>query len=243
MPSASIISNWNLTKKIYFRFSFIFLLLFIFLNNNGAFIYVSQIFSYPTELLHQFVPWFSLHALDYTYDFSIVTNGSGDTSYNYIQLFLFFLVALVGSLVWSLLDYKRKSYSILYYWLIVLVRFYLAFTLMQYGLAKVIQLQFPQPHLSRLLQPFGDASPMGLAWTFLGFSKGYNLFMGIVEVSSVLLLFRKTMIAGAFLSLAASVHVMVMNYSLAIRFKQYDLKRFRLTNRGFHWINERPYNR
>ncbi len=96
--------------------------------------------------------------------------------------------------------------------MVVLVRFYLAFTLILYGLVKVIKLQFPDPSLMRLLQPFGDASPMGLAWTFLGFSKGYNIFMGIVEVSAVLLLFRRTVVVGAFLSLAATAHVMSMNY-------------------------------
>jgi hypothetical protein len=88
----------------------------------------------------------------------------------------------------------------------------LALTLILYGLIKVIKLQFPDPSLNRLLQPFGDASPMGLAWTFLGFSKGYNIFMGLVEVSAVLLLFRRTVVIGAFLSLAATAHVMSMNY-------------------------------
>ncbi|MGH1386098.1 hypothetical protein [Kordia sp.] len=31
--------------------------------------------------------------------------------------------------------------------------------------------------------------------------------------------------------------------TLLIKAKQYDLKKFKLINRGFHWINERPYNR
>ena len=203
---------WNLYKKIAFRFFFILLPLFIFLNNNGAFPFISGLLQLPALVLHQFIPWFSEHVIHYNYDFKIYTNGSGDTSYDWVLLLFIFLVSVTGCIIWSLLDRKRKSYNAAYYWLVVLVRFYLAFTLVLYGLIKVIKLQFPDPSLIRLLQPFGDASPMGLAWTFLGFSKGYNVFMGIVEVSAVLLLFRRTVIVGAFLSLAATAHVMSMNY-------------------------------
>jgi hypothetical protein len=31
--------------------------------------------------------------------------------------------------------------------------------------------------------------------------------------------------------------------SLFLRFKRYDEKKFLLMNRGFHWINEAPFNR
>lgn len=139
-------------------------------------------------------------------------SGSGDTSYQWALLLFIFSVSVIGSIIWSVLDRKRKSYNAAYYWLIVLVRFYLAFTLVMYGAIKVIKLQFYDSSLDRLLTPFGDASPMGLAWRFLGFSKGYNIFMGVLEISAILLLFRRTVIIGAFLSLAATVHVMAMNY-------------------------------
>jgi len=212
MHSTSNLTSWSPAKKISFRFFFIILTLFIFLNNNGAFLYAEHLFHFPTLWLYKIIPWFSVNVLNYNYDVSIFPNGSGDTSYNYVLLLFIFLLAALGGLIWSILDRKRKNYSKLYYWLIVLVRFYLAFTLMRYGSVKVVQLQFPQPSLLRLLQPLGEMSPMGLAWTFLGFSKGYNIFMGVIEVLSVLLLFKRTMIIGAFLSLAASVHVMAVNY-------------------------------
>jgi hypothetical protein len=203
---------WNIYKKIAFRFFFLLLPLFIILNNNGAFPFVSGILQLPGLVLHDLIPWFSKHIIHYNYDFTITTNGSGDTSYDWVLLLFMFFISVIGCIIWSVFDRKRKSYNTAYYWLVVLVRFYLAFTLILYGLIKVIKLQFPDPSLNRLLQPFGDASPMGLAWTFLGFSKGYNTFMGIVEVSAVLLLFRRTVVVGAFLSLAATAHVMSMNY-------------------------------
>ncbi|WP_143166684.1 hypothetical protein [Pedobacter caeni] len=167
---------------------------------------------YPTGLMHELIPWIAAEILGYTYDYTIFSNGSGDTSYDYLLLAFMTFCAGIGMLIWSLLDRNRTSYNQLYYWLLVVVRFYIAFTLINYGMIKVIKMQFPYPSLYRLTQAYGDSSPMGLAWTFLGFSKGYNMFMGIIEVSAVLLLFRRTMIIGAFLSLAACVHVMSMNY-------------------------------
>ncbi|KQM79082.1 hypothetical protein ASE74_00435 [Pedobacter sp. Leaf216] len=205
-------TTWNIYKKIAFRFFFLLLPLFIILNNNGSFTFFSGILQLPSLVLHHLIPWFSEHIIHYNYDHTITTNGSGDTSYDWVLLLFIFLISVIGCIIWSVLDRNRKSYNAAYYWLVVLVRFYLAFTLILYGLIKVIKLQFPDPSLNRLLQPFGDASPMGLAWTFLGFSKGYNIFMGLVEVSAVLLLFRRTVVIGAFLSLAATAHVMSMNY-------------------------------
>jgi len=204
--------KWSLIKKITFRFSFIYILLYVFFNNNGAFPLFNAITYYPTLLVKSFIPWFAEHVIRYQYDYTIFSNGSGDTSYDYVLVLVMILTGLIGSLVWSALDHNRTNYNKLYYWLVLTVRFYLAFTMLLYGSMKIIKLQFPDPSLYRLLQPYGNSSPMGLAWTFLGFSKGYNIFMGIVEIASALLLFRKTMVVGAFMALAASAHVMSMNY-------------------------------
>ncbi|MGY0037489.1 hypothetical protein [Pedobacter sp. NJ-S-72] len=84
--------------------------------------------------------------------------------------------------------------------------------LIKYGMAKIIKLQFPFPSNYRMIQAYGDSSPMGLAWTFLGFSKGYNLFMGIAEVMGILLLFRRTLTIGAIIALMTTANVMAINY-------------------------------
>lgn len=84
--------------------------------------------------------------------------------------------------------------------------------LISYGMVKVFKLQFPSPGLYRLTQPYGESSPMGLAWTFLGFSKGYNYFMGIAEVLAGFLLFRRTLTAAAIITLMTTANVMAVNY-------------------------------
>lgn len=79
------------------------------------------------------------------------------------------------------------------------------------------------------MQPYGNSSPMGLAWTFLGFSKGYNLFMGLAEVAAILLLFRRTVTAGAILTLMTTANVMAVNYFYDVPVKIVSTALFVLT--------------
>lgn len=205
-------SKWGEAKKVSFRFCFLFFGLFILIQNNGAFPFWYVIMAYPTELLHQFIPWVGKNLLQLSQDITVFTNGSGDTTYDYVIVFTIAMVSLLGAVLWSVLDRKRSNYDTLYYWLTVVIRFYVGLMLINYGLVKVVKLQFPSPDIYRLTQIYGDSSPMGLAWTFLGFSTGYNLFMGLAEVTAVLLLFRRTMTLGAIITLMTTANVMAVNY-------------------------------
>lgn len=203
---------WSLPKKILFRFAFLYFLLFIAFVNNGCFPFWNYITQYSDIVLHKAIPWIGKHILHLSYDITTFTNGSGDTTYDYVLLGCIALTAVIGTLVWSAADRKNNSYPRLYYWLITGIRYYLALTLISYGLVKVFKLQFPAPGLFRLTETYGESSPMGLAWTFLGFSKGYNVFMGIAELSGILLLFRRTMTIGAIIALMTTANVMAINY-------------------------------
>lgn len=205
-------SRWTSAERINFRFLFVFFLLFIIVENNGAFPFFDVVMQYPTEGLHTFVVWLGKHVLQLPYDIVHFTYGSGDTTYDYILVLCCFVVAVVSTIIWSFIDRESESYPKLYYWLTVIVRFYVGLMLISYGMVKIFKLQFPHPYLYRLLQPYGDSSPMGLAWTFLGFSKGYNYFMGFAEVAAGLLLFRRTTTFGALLTMMTAANVMAINY-------------------------------
>lgn len=204
--------HWSIPKKVAFRFFFIFFTLFIIIVNNGAYPGWMLLMMYPTELLHVVIPWIGKNILHLSYDITVFTNGSGDTTYDWVIVLTIFVLALAGMIVWSIFDRRRPNYNTMYYWLTVGVRYYVALMLINYGLVKVIQLQFPPPNMYRLTQPYGESSPMGLAWTFLGFSRGYNLFMGLAEVAAVLLLFRRTMTLGTIITLMTTANVMAVNY-------------------------------
>ena len=182
-----------------------------------------------SHVMHQFTPWFAKHILHHSYDYGIFINGSGDTTYAWITLLIILMTASLASVIWSILDRKRNSYTACYYWLTVVVRFYIAFMLINYGVIKLVHGQMPPPGLGKLMQPLGEYSPMGLAWTFLGFSKGYNIFMGIVEIMAALLLFRRTVALGACITLATSVNIMTINYFYDVPVKMISTALFLLS--------------
>ena len=206
------IVRWSNPKKVVFRFLFSYITLFVIFINNGAYPFWDKIMTFPTKWLQIFIPWVGKNILNLSYDITVFTNGSGDTTYDYVIVLCVFISAFFGTIIWSLLDRKRQNYKALYYWITTAVRFYIALMLISYGMVKVIQLQFSSPGFYRLVQAYGDSSPMGLAWTFLGFSKGYNMFMGIAEVAAVLLLFRRTVTVGAIITLMTTANVMAVNY-------------------------------
>lgn len=212
--------RWSFTKKMFFRFFFLFFVLYIFFNPNGFFPYVDNLYELYIPPFHSLIPWIAKNILHLSYDITVFTNGSGDTTYDYvIFLFLTFL-SVAGSILWTIIDRTRKSYNILFYWLTVVVRYYLAFTMFSYGFVKVYKLQFPFLAPGSLLEPYGNSSPMALAWNFMGYSKGYNYFTGFGEIiSGVLLLFRRTTTFGAMVSLVVAGNVMAINYCFDVPVK------------------------
>jgi hypothetical protein len=177
------------------------------------------------ELLRVLVTWVARHV--FQVDVTLLANGSGDSTFNYVQLFCFLVLAATATLVWSLLDRKRRNYARLHEWLRVLVRLSLATAMVTYGGIKLIPTQFPAPPLDRLLQPFGDASPMGLLWTFIGASKAYQSFSGAAEMlGGLLLIGRRTTLLGALVSIGVVGNVVMLNFSYDVPVKLYSAHLF-----------------
>src|SRR5262249_55489589 len=149
--------------------------------------------------------------------------SSGDSTYKYVQVLCFLVIALAVTVAWTILDRKRLQYARLHEGLRIYVRFALSAAMIVYGADKVIPSQFPAPPLDRLLQPYGDASPMGLVWTFMGASRSYNIFAGAAEmIGGLLLIVRRTTLLGALLSLGALSNVAALNFCYDIPVKLYS---------------------
>ena len=70
----------------------------------------------------------------------------------------------------------------------------------------------------------GILSPMGLAWTFVGYSTGYNMFIGGAEaLAGILLFFKRTTLLGALISLSVMTNVFAMNMAYDIPVKIFSL--------------------
>ncbi len=101
------------------------------------------------------------------------------------------LISLIGAAVWGRLDKERKEYTVLYYWLRVIVRYRLAIILVTYGFIKLFPLQMPYPSLSNLLENYGDFYAWKIYFQTLGISPKYESFLGFVEILSAFLLFNR----------------------------------------------------
>ncbi len=213
-------NSWSSSKKILFRFCFVFFILIILIQNNGAYPFWYYIWMIPEQIFAKLVPWLGKEVLGIKYIIGTEPSGSGDTTYDWLKLLFILILSSFGSFFWGIFSKPTKNYDKLYYYLTLAVRYYIGFMLISYGLVKVFKLQFPAPNLYRLSQEYGDSSPMGLAWTFLGFSKGYNLFMGIAEICSIFLLFRRTLAIGSIITLMTTMNVMMINYFYDVPVKQ-----------------------
>jgi hypothetical protein len=217
--------QWSFWKKYIFRFCCVYFFIYIFPFPINVISYIDEnIVIYYTAIWQIIVPLFGENILQLPYTITVFENGSGDTTYNYVQILIFFILALIFSAGWTLLDRKRTDYNKHTYWISVYIRYFLAFTLLHYGLAKVFLLQFPFPSDMRLMQTYGDSSPMGLAWTFMGYSPAYNYFTGGAEaLAGILLFFRRTVLAGSLLAIAVMSNIVMINFCYDVPVKLFSL--------------------
>src|SRR5208282_4219864 len=118
------------------------------------------------------------------------------------------------------LDRRRENYFSLYKWFRLFIRFSLASQMLSYGWAKAIPLQMPFPSLVKLLEPYGNFSPMGVLWSSVGSSQAYEIFAGCAEMlGGILLLVPRTTMLGALVCLAATTQVFMLNMAYDVPVK------------------------
>lgn len=89
-----------------------------------------------------------------------------------------------------------------------------------YGTIKVIPLQMPAPGLTRLLEPFGNFSPMGVLWYSVGASRAYEMFAGCAELAAGILLFVPGLATlGALVCLLDVIQIFVLNMTYDVPVK------------------------
>ena len=203
--------QWNTLSKVLFRLLFTYFVLYILLA------LISPLFETPYR-------WIGKTIFGINYEYEVSGNGSGDHTFAYITLFVNVVLTFVIFVFWNLLDRKRKSYNTLLYWFLVFLRVVIVAAMLLYGFVKIFKLQFPSASLTHLLDPLGNFSPMGLAWTYLGFSKGFNVFIGVLEVlGGVLLIPRRTQTLGSFIVIGVMTQVAVMNFCYDIPVKLFSV--------------------
>ena len=222
-PEAAPRPTWSVARRIGFRFVFAYLVLYNLPFPIGGLPLTDPLKNWYDKLWHGVVPWFAAHVLHLAKPITIFSNGSGDTTYDYVLVLVFAILAAVATLAWSLVDRRATAHPRLAFGLRVYVRYVLAYALLSYGAFKVIQTQFPYPSLDRLVEPFGEFSPMGVVWSWMGISYAYNLFAGLAEMTSgFLLFFRRTVMLGSLLAIAVMSNVVIINFAFDVPVKLYS---------------------
>jgi uncharacterized membrane protein YphA (DoxX/SURF4 family) len=214
------IPRWNLALRIAFRFWMIYLGLYCLLTqvittlfslNEGA-TFPDLATCWP---LRPVISWTGAHILHVNAPLTAFWGGNSATAddmFAWVTAFCLLVIAAAATTVWSLLDRSRENHAELHKWFRLFLRLVLAGQLLAYGFVKVFLLQMSYPSLTRLLQPFGTFSPMGMLWNSMGSAPAYQMFTGSAEVvAGLLLIVPRTATLGAMIGLADMIQVFTLN--------------------------------
>jgi uncharacterized membrane protein YphA (DoxX/SURF4 family) len=227
-PSESL-PQWSLATRIGFRFAFSYFLLYLAPGAVGALGLQERVISTPfrdvvVAFWHRVVPWVGTNVLHLQGSFAEVANGSGDELYDYVLILCIVVLAAVVTVAWSLLDRNRKEYRQLYEWLRLFMRLVAGAAMIGYGVKKIFWSQFPPPQLWKLVDTFGQTSPMGLLWTFMGASRFYSLAGGVGEaLGGLLLIIPRFTALGALISFGMVSNVLLLNLGYDVPRKIYSI--------------------
>ena len=201
---------------------YIFIYGFPFPLDNIPFTY--ELFSkYIIQLKTSFILFFGKSILGIETLEKIERTGSGDTTFDYVTIPAMMAVSFVIGLILFAIKKVRENSAGFYKWALVYARYFVGLTLISYGVAKFLVGQFPGPSLYSVDVLYGEMSPMGLAWRFFGYSDTYKIFMGVSEIlAGFLLLFRRTVVLGALVSIAVCTNIVLVNFSFDVPVKLFS---------------------
>lgn len=116
-----------------------------------------------------------------------------------------------------LLPMNAKQIGWALHWVVRMVAFGL---LMPYAVFKLGLMQMGKPDFPELLITLGEKSPMGLLWTFMGFSPVVQFLAGLAEfVAAILLLWRRTAWLGGLIGFIDLAVVWLLNMTFDVPVK------------------------
>jgi len=206
-------------KTIFWNFLSVFCLIFV-----STFKFEYSILPEIYQWLNPFFEKLVLFSGEYIFGIKKSFNPeiSSDSLGHYIHIFNLIWISVLVTLSLKVL-LKDKEVNLRPYLFQSLI-FYLSLQLLIYGLDKVFKAQFFFPEPNTLFTPLKDLSKDILYWSTIGISRSYSLFLGGAEIFvAVILLFRKTRLAGIVLGTGIMINVVAVNFSYDISVKVYSL--------------------
>jgi uncharacterized membrane protein YphA (DoxX/SURF4 family) len=210
--------------RLAFRLVFAYEVLYSFPFPLNLLPFSDKISGWYDALFGRMTVWTGAHILHLHTPLAYSFYAGGDSMFGWVENLVKLMFAVAAAIIWSLLDRKRPNYRSMREWLWLYVRLVLGAAMISYGAIKVIKVQFPDLFLWRLLSPYGDSSPTGLLWSFMGYSRTYNLFTGLVElVGGALLFVPRLATLGALICAGSMANVFMLNVSYDVSVKLYSL--------------------
>ncbi len=217
------IAQWSVSHKIIFYFCFLFFGCNIFPFPINTLPFLDFFYNQIDEFIwNPIIQFFGRTFFDMK-EITSRPNGSGDTTWNWVHQFSILLISFFGSIVWFFLAKNKLNHEKLSYWFKILLRYYLGYTMFFYGIVKFFPLQFGNITTYRLYERLGEMSPMGLLWTFMAHSEGYQMFSGLAEIiGGFLLFYRKTTTLGAMVCVGVLANIFALNVFYDVPVKIYS---------------------
>ena len=230
VPAPVAAPGWSAGRWLGFRFVFVYLVIY---NLPVAASWVpgaGWLTARYQEMWAAAVPWVGRHVLHLARPIAAAPNGSGDRTFDYVQVLCMAALAAFAALAWgsgsvgrgkrthylawTALDRRPGRERALAEGLRIYLRYTLALVLLTRGIGMLTGVRFPFPGIDRLQERLGDSSPLALFSTFMGYSPLYAGFIGGSEaLGGLLLLFRRTTTLGALLALAMASHAAAFAFS------------------------------
>jgi uncharacterized membrane protein YphA (DoxX/SURF4 family) len=222
--------EWSGPARVWFRFCFVYFLLYCFADQVITGVLIVPNVDVPNldtvRPFRDLVFWLSAHLFQMKTPLVFQGSGSGDKHFDWVVVFCILVVSILGTLLWTAFDRKRGAYSTLQRWFLLFLRLCLGGQMIAYGLTKAVPLQMGFPHLARLVEQYGNFSPMGVLWSAVGASQPYEILAGCAELAGgLLLMFPRTVTLGALVCLADMMQVFVLNmtYDVPVKLLSFHL--------------------
>ena len=226
-PPAAGVARWSLATRVVFRFCVLYFGLYILTTQMyWGFARIVPWVTMPYLRQNAWVQKATTHIANAWWGFPLplsVNQGSGDKPFDWALAYAVLLVTVAATALWSAIDWKRQSYPGVHRWFRLVLRLGLATTMVGYGMAKFYPLQMSYPGLTRMLQPYGTFSMMGVLWTKIGASPMYEVFTGAAELLMAILLFIPGLTTvGALVGLAVTSQIWVLNMTYDVPVKLFS---------------------
>ncbi|MGA7463692.1 MAG: DoxX family protein [Candidatus Korobacteraceae bacterium] len=228
-PGTAPAARWSLASRIAFRFCFIYFGLYCLLTQISTSLVPLPNVDIPDPStfppMHQIVTWTAVHLFGVTKPL-VYFSGSGDKIFDWVLLFVMVVFTAIATAIWSIVDRRRENYVGLHKWFRLVIRICLAGQMFAYGWAKAVPLQMPFPYLTKLVEPYGNFSHMGVLWASIGASPAYEIFAGCAEMlGGLLLIVPRTTTLGALVCLADMTQVFMLNmtYDVPVKLLSFHL--------------------